>query len=400
MTVKKEGNALGEVIKRGYYSIFYEVWPLWLGGILIGTTSIITFAWARPWGVAGGLRNWGDWFLTLIGVYDKAPMSPLLSSNSILDLGLLWGAFIAAIMAKEFVLRLAPPPELFKAFVGGILMGIGATLAGGCNVGGFYTSISAMSMSGIAMTVGLVVGTYIGLKYVYWEAKILPGWKSQPIEEAVIDEDKWFHGGSLIGLVMIGLALIAAWQYNENAYTRTGGLLLCGMAFGFFIQRSRFGFVRAFRDIIKNGEGQAARAIIISIAISMLGFTLIKFIGLRGEEAYVSQAFGLGGLAGGLIFGFGMVIAEGCGSGSLRHAGEGHIKFMVAVFGFSLASSLFRRWLRSSDELMSYMGSRTYLPDIVSYKSALTIMLLGMLVVYVIIAWNEITRKFVVKAPK
>ena len=69
MNEEKNNSVLGEIIKRGYGTVFYQNWPFWLGGLLIGITSMVTFAWARPWGVAGGLRNWGDWLFGLIGLY-------------------------------------------------------------------------------------------------------------------------------------------------------------------------------------------------------------------------------------------------------------------------------------------------------------------------------------------
>ncbi|MCP4665016.1 MAG: YeeE/YedE family protein, partial [Deltaproteobacteria bacterium] len=104
MNDKNEGSVLFGILRRGYGSVFSENWPLWLGGICIGIMSIITFAWARPWGVAGGLRNWGDWFFSLIGLYSQEPLSPLLSTSSILTLGLLWGAFGSALLSRQFAL--------------------------------------------------------------------------------------------------------------------------------------------------------------------------------------------------------------------------------------------------------------------------------------------------------
>ncbi len=67
MSDNNETSVLGGILKRAYSSVFYENWPIWLGGILIGIMSVITFAWARPWGVVGGLRNWADWFFNYIG---------------------------------------------------------------------------------------------------------------------------------------------------------------------------------------------------------------------------------------------------------------------------------------------------------------------------------------------
>jgi len=76
MNDEKQNSVLSEILSNGYQKIFYENWPMWLGGLLIGIMSVITFAWARPWGVAGGLRNWGDWFFSIVGVYQQKPLSP------------------------------------------------------------------------------------------------------------------------------------------------------------------------------------------------------------------------------------------------------------------------------------------------------------------------------------
>jgi len=375
--------------------VFYENWPLWLGGILIGIMSVLTFAWARPWGVVGGLRNWADWLFNQIGLYSHAPVSPLISTNSILTLGLLWGAFGAALMSKQFALRMAPGRELIKGVVGGCLMGIGSAMAGGCNVGGFYTATSALSFAGLAMMVGLVAGAYLGLRYLYWEMMNLP---SNPPKGGAGGK-----GVSLLGiepyigvLVFIG-AIVAAWFYAREAYTRVGGLLLCGIAFGIIIQRTRFCFVRCFRDPFMTGEGDMVRAVTYSIIISILGFAALKWTGLRGEEVYVTQTFWFGSLVGGIIFGFGMLLSGGCGSGSVWRAGEGHIKLMVAVACFALSNSLFKALIKSSEGFKALIGNRLFIPDYIGYKWTV-IILIAIFVVYSLIAtWNEETDKFTVE---
>ena len=54
-----------------------------------------------------------------------------------MSLGLLWGAIGAALMSRQFGFQMAPPLELFKGCIKGTMMGLGAAMAGGCNVGGF-----------------------------------------------------------------------------------------------------------------------------------------------------------------------------------------------------------------------------------------------------------------------
>lgn len=395
MSENNETSVLGGILKRAYSTVFYENWPLWVGGILIGIMSVLTFAWARPWGVVGGLRNWADWFFHQIGVYSQAPVSPLISTNSILTLGLLWGAFGAALMSKQFAIRMAPGRELIKGVVGGSLLGIGSAMAGGCNVGGFYIATSALSFAGLAMMVGLVLGAYLGLRYLYWEMMHLP---SNPLKGG-----SGGKGVSLVGiepyigvLVFIG-AIVATWFYTREAYTRVGGLLLCGIAFGIIIQRTRFCFVRCFRDPFMTGEGDMVRAVTYGIIISILGFAALKWTGLRGEEVYVTQTFWFGSLVGGIIFGFGMLLSGGCGSGSVWRAGEGHIKLMVVVACFAMSNSLVKALIKSSEGLKALIGDRVFIPNSIGYKWTV-IILIAIFVVYALIAtWNEETDKFTVE---
>jgi uncharacterized membrane protein YedE/YeeE len=397
MNDEKQSSILTGILTNGYQKIFDENWPMWLGGILIGLMSVITFAWARPWGVAGGLRNWGDWFFSSVGIYAQQPQSPLISTNSILTLGLLWGAFGSALLSRQFAIRKAPPLELGKGIVGGTLMGIGSAMAGGCNVGGFFSAVSAMSASGIAMMIGLLIGAYLGLRYLYWELEHLPSGSIKVAETKGEKGIDWLKIEPCLGALVLIAAIVCTWIYSKNAYARVGGLLLCGIAFGIIIQRTRFCFVRGFREPFMTGESQMPRAIAIAVIISALGFAALKYSGVRGENVYVPQAFWFGGLVGGVIFGIGMVIAGGCGSGSVWRAGEGQIKLILAVVFFALSTSLFKAWIRSSAGLTSLMGFRVFMPNFISYKWSLILIIVIMLAYYLITAWNEETEKFVVE---
>ena len=397
MTENGGKGTLYQILERGYRTIFFENWPIWLGGLLIGVMSIITFAWARPWGVAGGLRNWGDWIFHLVGLYEKRPMSPFISTNSILTLGLLWGAFGSALMAKQFSFRMAPPFELVKGAVGGALMGVGAAMAGGCNVGGFYSATSAMSLGGVMMMIDLIGGANLGVRYLYWELEHIALSSTGGNQEKGRKGRDWLKVQPWLGLGVLLGAIIFAWAYSAQALTRVGVLLLCAVAFGLIIQRTRFCFVRGFRDPFMTGESDVSRAVSSSLIISTLGFAVLKWTGLRSEGAYVTQAFWFGGLVGGLIFGFGMVVAGGCGSGSVWRAGEGHIKLMVAVIFFSLSTSLFKAWVKGPETLNSLMGKRIFLPDYISYKWSVIGLVALRAAYYLITLWNEETDKFTIE---
>jgi len=395
MNDNNQETVMKSLLKRGYGAVFFENWPTMTGAILMGIMSIITFAWARPWGVAGGLRNWGDWFFYAIGIYNKSPLSPFISTSSLLTLGLLWGSFGASLMAKQFSIRFAPGLELIKGLVGGVFMGIGAAMAGGCNVGGFYSAVSALSLGGILMMMGLLIGAYIGLKYLFWELEHFPpSMKTTEISEGSGKGFDWLSIEPYLGVLVFLGAIVTVWLYAREAYAREGVLLLCGIAFGFIIQRTRFCFVRAFRDPFMTGEGQMARAVAVSIIISVLGFTALKWNGTRPEYMYVTQTFWFGSFIGGIIFGIGMVIAGGCGSGSVWRAGEGQVKLMIAVVGFCLSTSLFKALINSSEQFKHLIGKRVFIPHYIGYKWTLILIVLFFGIYYLLATWNEETDKF------
>jgi uncharacterized membrane protein YedE/YeeE len=99
----------------------------------------------------------------------------------------------------------------------------------------------------------------------------------------------------------------------------------------------------------------------------------------------------------GIVFGFGMVIAGGWGSGSVWRAGEGQVKLILAVICFALSTSLFKALIKSSGVLTTSMGRRIFLPDFLTYKWTLVVIVLVMLIYYLAATWNEETDKFTVE---
>lgn len=134
---------------KGLWKVFCETeWNATVTGLVVGFFSVMIMAWWRPWGAVGAIRNWGDWIMysitSVLGTeagffayYEEAPRAIMANTGSVIGVGFVLGAFVSACVGKEFALRIPPHREMVKAVIAGILMGIGATLAGGCNVGGF-----------------------------------------------------------------------------------------------------------------------------------------------------------------------------------------------------------------------------------------------------------------------
>src|SRR5262245_64414622 len=127
-------------LREQYDTILGQPWPVVPAALLIGTLNVFLFAFDRPWTASDGFRNWGDWLFQSLGFLHRPDLiSPVLYSGSILNLGLLMGALAAALLGREVAIRVPPLGELLNRGVGGHLVALGANLAFGCNIGGFFS---------------------------------------------------------------------------------------------------------------------------------------------------------------------------------------------------------------------------------------------------------------------
>ena len=395
--VRSAPGSEGEAVTAIYEKVFGEQWPAWIGGILFGFLSIALFAWEKPWSVADGVRNWGDWLLNAANVTDTFIIDPHLYSTSVLNLGIIGGAFAAALLARQFRVRGAPPWELLKGVVGGCLMGVGATLSFGCNIGGFFSATSALSLAGPAMMLGLMLGAIVGLKLLVWEVSYLelPEWMSRSGRTGSAGSSRtWRRLQPLAGLAILAIGVVLTLVYDGLDYTTRAGLLGFGLVIGIIMQRTRFCFVRAFREPFMTGHADATRAVALAVVISTLGFTYLKWADFKDWEVFVRDSFWLGSLLGGFIFGVGMSLAGGCASGALWRAGEGHVKLWVAVVCFALSASYFREWLVESGR-RDRLGDAVFLPDYMSWEMAAGAVIVLMAIWYVCMTWNERRQKLV-----
>lgn len=385
--------SFSESLKGLYQSVFKNNYSPITGGILLALFVILLEMWYRPWGIVGGLRNWGEWVLYGIGFLEEAPPHPLWFSSSVLDIGLILGAFISATLANEFGLRIPPRLEIIKAIVAGILMGIGSALAQGCNIGGFYMAIANLSASGIAMMLGLIVGVFIGVKYLLWE---LEHFSSQGGIEISTKKINPILG--VLGLLILLYGIYAYFRSDHEEGALLGGALLLTACIGFVMHRSRFCIVNSFREPFLSGEAEMARGVALSILIATFGVLLIKMAGIREPMTYVTPTFIWGSLIGGLIFGAAMVVAGGCGSGSLWRVAEGQVKLMIVVVFFALTNAIVRHYLDNVLEVWDkgWLGGAVFLPEYLGYGGAFILFALVIILWYLFVDWNEKSEKFVI----
>jgi len=376
--------------------VFGKTWPLWLAGLVIGFLSVVRFVWDKPWGVVAGIRNWGDWFFNLIGVYTKPIESPVTSTESLTVAGLILGSFASALAGREFGFRIPPFLEAVKGAIAGVFMGIGAALARGCNVGGFFEAIASFSLGGLAMAAGLIPGVYIGLKYLLWEMERFPAKGYSVPRGGQRSGFDWTIFQPWLGYGILLLGVVSAFFYASSAYTKSGVVLVLSMAMGVVFHRARLCFVAAFRDPFMTGDSQQTKAMLIATMVATVGYSMVKWSGIRPETSYVVNTFGLGGLLGGFVFGIGMVLAGGCGSGTLWRFGEGQMKLWIVLVTFMFSNSILRYYMEVTGYI-NRLGLAIFIPDLITYKWALIATLAFLGLWYLLVDWNEERQVFVIK---
>lgn len=165
------------------YSLLYGPWSLVWGAIALAVLNWLTLLIAgRPWGVTWGFTLWTAKIAQFLG-WDPAG-SPFWSQGfgaealsnsvfadmtSVMNFGVILGAALAATLAGRMALK---PPQsklaVVAALLGGLMMGYGARLAFGCNVGAYFAGIASTSFHGWLWIGFALLGTGLGVKARSW----------------------------------------------------------------------------------------------------------------------------------------------------------------------------------------------------------------------------------------
>lgn len=162
----------------GLARLLRGTWPLWVGAlVLAGLNAAVLAVSGSPWGVTGAFALWGSKAVAALGLADPAAWvfwqgdpsvlqtSVLADNTSVTNFGIMLGALIAAAIGGTFKLhRRVPAKTVAAALLGGVLMGYGARLAYGCNIGAYFGGIASFSLHGWLWGVMAIGGTFAGLK--------------------------------------------------------------------------------------------------------------------------------------------------------------------------------------------------------------------------------------------
>lgn len=165
--------------KNIYKTLAKEPLTYVAGAVLLAVLQTAHFTILKGgWGVTGPVSNWGAWALGAVGVdvstwsFFSSPAAQktleagfFKDGGSLRNLGVIVGACMATLFASQFKFKVIKSwRQVAAAVLGGLLMGYGARIANGCNVGALFTGTISMSLSGWIYMLGLIVGAYVGGK--------------------------------------------------------------------------------------------------------------------------------------------------------------------------------------------------------------------------------------------
>ena len=158
-------------------------WPLVWGAIALALLNYATLALAgRPWGITSAFALWGakvasglgidvaSWVFWQVPGNAKALAAPVWEDiTSVMDIGIVLGALLAAGLAGRFAPSLKiPARSLLAAVIGGLLLGSGSRLAYGCNIGAYFSGIASGSLHGWLWLVAAFIGNSVGVRLRPW----------------------------------------------------------------------------------------------------------------------------------------------------------------------------------------------------------------------------------------
>lgn len=159
------------------HPLWRGAWPWIWGAIALALLNYATLALAgRPWGITSAFALWGAQGADALGLpvadwayWQRQPgaltRSLLSDTTSLMNFGIMIGALGAAGLAGRFApgFRVGLRPAL-AAMIGGLLLGYGARLAFGCNIGSFFSGTASGSLHGILWLVCAGIGNVAGLR--------------------------------------------------------------------------------------------------------------------------------------------------------------------------------------------------------------------------------------------
>ncbi|MEC5424845.1 YeeE/YedE family protein [Virgibacillus sp. C22-A2] len=160
----------------GWKRILRGSWPLFAAAIALAVLNALTLMTrGTPWGITSAFALWGSKVAQFFGIdvaswgywqganAQALEASILTDSTTVLNLGVILGAFLASAAGGLFKFSKVNPKNVAASVIGGLMMGYGARLAFGCNIGAYFGGIASFSLHGYIWGILALAGTFVAL---------------------------------------------------------------------------------------------------------------------------------------------------------------------------------------------------------------------------------------------
>jgi uncharacterized membrane protein YedE/YeeE len=152
-------------------------WDPRSGGLVLAALAAVWLWLDGVWTVSGPEAGWVAVVVDAVGadarslnLWEQAMFGTSgisISPNMLVIAAAGGGALLAAVLAGEFRIRWPARGTLPYASGGGLLMGVGASLAPGCNIGNMFTGLAQLSFHGGVASLGMVIGAYLATRWLF-----------------------------------------------------------------------------------------------------------------------------------------------------------------------------------------------------------------------------------------
>ncbi|QOZ54290.1 YeeE/YedE family protein [Bradyrhizobium sp. CCBAU 53338] len=138
--------------------------------------------------------------------------------------------------------------------------------------------------------------------------------------------------------------------------------LIIGLVYGSVGLLSGFCLMSSMRGWLAEGDGRLVRSYALAIAVAIAASQLLAGKGMvdLGKSIYLQPTFSVPTLfLGGLLFGYGMVLSNGCGSRALVLLGRGNLRSFVVVIVLAIAAQMTLKGLIAPARIALVQASQT-----------------------------------------
>ena len=162
--------------ESGWRRIFRGSCPVFAAAIVLAILNALTLLTrGQPWGITSAFSLWGSKIASSFGVdvanwgYWQGANAAALNasifadSTTVMNIGIIIGAFIASAVGGLFKFTQISLGNFAASVIGGLMMGFGARLSFGCNIGAYFGGIASFSAHGYIWGIMAMSGTLLAL---------------------------------------------------------------------------------------------------------------------------------------------------------------------------------------------------------------------------------------------